>query len=300
MVVRMVMRGTVAEAIEWPTRQFADPAHRLRFLCPRSAERIALRVFVTALTVAAGLAPAVWLWMLSRHLTVASASTRASARGVPRLAAPSELTSGDGPRIGKVWIVQSTPQYDLYSNGLRVEAQYVIATRPRHYAGLARGVRPSPSPDGAVEWRSDPAGIVYHTTESHLTPFEESRNQSLRQDGEGLLEYVRRHRAYHFVIDRFGRVFRIVRESDSAYHAGNSIWADQNWIYINLNQSFFGVAFEARSEPNGLAGALNAAQIYSGRILTDMLRARYGIAARGHVAGPPGRDRADAPGRRRP
>jgi hypothetical protein len=79
-------------------------------------------------------------------------------------------------------------------------------------------------------------------------------------------------------------VFRVVRESDYANHAGNSVWADQFWIYINLNQSFFGVAFEARSRSPGTEPAVNAAQVYAGRILTQMLRARYAIAATNCVA----------------
>ena len=84
---------------------------------------------------------------------------------------------------------------------------------------------------------TEPAGIVFHTTESHLAPSEEDQNQMLRSAGEGLLEYVRRRRAYHFVIHRFGRVFRIVRESDPANEAGNSVWVDQDWVYVNLNRS---------------------------------------------------------------
>ena len=100
---------------------------------------------------------------------------------------------------------------------------------------------------------------------------------------EGLLEYVRRKQAYHFVIDRFGRVFSVVREGDYANHAGHSVWADQNWVYLNLNQSFFGVAFEATSRP-GDGPAVNAAQVHAGRILVEMLRARYQIAAANCVA----------------
>ena len=146
------------------------------------------------------------------------------------------------------------------------------------------------------EWRSDPAGIVFHTTESHLAPFEEDQNRALRRDGEGLLEYVSRRRSYHFVIDRFGRVFRIVRESDYANHAGNSVWADGRWIYVNLNQSFFGVAFEAQSHPDG-ALPVNPAQIHAGRILVEMLRARYAIppdncVAHAQVSVNPGNGRA--------
>jgi len=136
----------------------------------------------------------------------------------------------------------------------------------------------------AGEWRSEPAVIVYHTTESHLAPFEGDQNRMLRRAGEGLLEYASRRRSYHFVIDRFGRVFRVVRESDYANHAGNSVWADQYWIYIKLNQSFLGVAFQARSKPDGLKPPVNAAQVYAGRVLTEMLRARYGIPVSNCVA----------------
>jgi len=203
-----------------------------------------------------------WFGTSSRHVVVASANTGSAAANPPNGA-------------GKVWLVESTGQFDLYSNGLRTENQFAVSTSPRRYPALVKGAR---------EMRTEPAGIVYHTTESHLAPFEEQDNGQLQRDGEGMLEYVKRHRSYHFVIDRFGRVFRIVRESDYANHAGNSLWADDSRIYVNLNQSFFGVAFEARSESSGLEATVNPAQIYAGRILTEMLRTRYGIAASNCVA----------------
>ncbi len=172
--------------------------------------------------------------------------------------------------VPRVWLVQTNPQFDLYSNGLRVENQYATSGQPRRYLALAR------TATGTSEWRTEPAGIVFHTTESHMAPFEEDQNQMLQRAGEGLLEFVQRQRAYHFVIDRFGRVFRIVREGDCANHAGNSVWADESWIYVYLNQSFLGVAFEAQSSPRRGA-PVNAAQVHAGRILTEMLRARYDI-----------------------
>jgi hypothetical protein len=181
-----------------------------------------------------------------------------------------------------VWQVQTTPQFVLYSNGLRIEEQYAVSTAPRRYVAFAN--EPAGPIASTGEWRSEPVGIVYHTSESHLAPFEEDQNQSLRRAGEGLLDYVSRRHSYHFVIDRFGRVFRIVRESDYANHAGNSVWADQHHVYLNLNQSFFGVVFEARSKSSGLEATVNTAQIYAGRILTEMLRARYGIPASNCVA----------------
>jgi hypothetical protein len=176
--------------------------------------------------------------------------------------------------------VEATQGFDLYSNGLRVENQFATASGPRKYLAFAR----NPEGPEAPQWRSVPAGIVFHTTESHMAPFEEDHNQTLRRAGEGLLEYVCRKRAYHFVIDRFGRVFRIVGESGRANHAGHSVWADRNWIYVNLNESFFGVAFEAQTRREDEPAPLNPAQVHAGRILSDMLRARYGIAAEDCVA----------------
>jgi hypothetical protein len=172
-----------------------------------------------------------------------------------------------------VWQVEANRQFDLYSNGLRVENRFQTSTQARSYLAFSR------SGPSSSERRAQPAGIVFHTTESHLAPFEEGQTRVLKREGEGLLEYVSRNHSYHFVIDRFGRVFRIVSEADYANHAGNSIWADQTWIYVNLNQSFFGVAFEARSQPKEGELPVNAAQVHAARTLTEMLRVRYRIQA---------------------
>lgn len=276
----MVMRGALVRALEWRARRFSDPAERLDFLRRRVGatgvskhRRLpipAAYAMILLLVLATG--AGIYWWISPRHIATANANSVSIV--LPRI--PSGPHIGRLPEpAGKVWLVQSTPQFDLYSNGLRIESQYATSTAPRRYVAFknTRGAGP-----GAMEWSTEPAGIVYHTTESHLAPFEEEQNQSLRRAGEGLLEYVSRRHSYHFVIDRFGRVFRVVRESDYANHAGNSVWADDARIYINLNQSFFGIAFEASSQWTGSGMAVNGAQIYSGRILTEMLRARYGIA----------------------
>jgi N-acetyl-anhydromuramyl-L-alanine amidase AmpD len=98
----------------------------------------------------------------------------------------------------------------------------------------------------------------------------------LKRVSESLVEYVQRRRAYNFLIDRFGRVYRIVRETDAANHAGHSIWADDSWIYLNLNDSFLGVSFEAETSK---AEKVNPAQVRAGAMLTEMLRSRYRINA---------------------
>ena len=173
----------------------------------------------------------------------------------------------------EIWQVERTDAYETYTNGLRIDNRFVIATHPRSYVAFS-ATRPD---DVQGERRSVPAGIVFHTTESRQAPFEEEQNLRLKRISESLLAYVRRKRAYNFLIDRFGQVYRVVRESDAANHAGNSIWADPDWLYLNLNESFLGVSFETRTLPGQEEAAVNPAQVRSAALLTEMLRQRYGI-----------------------
>jgi len=107
-----------------------------------------------------------------------------------------------------------------------------------------------------------------------MAPFEPSQNERLQYNGHNLLSFIAKNHLYHFVIDRFGRVFRVVAETDYANHAGRSVWADDKFIYWSLNQSFLGVAFEAQTESTDIA---TRAQIDAARVLTEMLRSRYHI-----------------------
>ncbi len=171
-------------------------------------------------------------------------------RVVPRLSIPTVprpqlvASSRSAP---KVWLVEHKPAMDIYSNGLRIENEFLVNTLPRSYAVFDRQSR------DATGVATQPAGIVFHTTESRMAPFDPSANTRLRRNGRALMVFIARNRLYHFVIDRFGRVFRAVAETDYANHAGHSIWADEHHIFWNLNQSFFGIAFEAQTETAGAA-----------------------------------------------
>lgn len=175
-----------------------------------------------------------------------------------------------------VWMVEQQPGHELYSNGLRIERQFETANEPRRYEVYARGQEER----GAVEARSAPAGIVFHSTESATAEFRADQATRLKLLGKYLLHYVQSERAYHYVIDRFGRVWRIVRESDAANHAGHSVWADDRWTYINLNNSFLGVSLEGRSaDPSGEKEPITRGQLHALRLLTEMLRSRHAIPA---------------------
>jgi hypothetical protein len=175
----------------------------------------------------------------------------------------------------EIWMVKRTDAFETYSNGLRIDNRFSIANRPRSYLAFS-ATRPE---DMLGHRRSVPAGLVFHTTEGLQASFESGQNPALKRSGESLLTYVRLKRAYNFLIDRFGCVYRVVRESDAANYADNSIWSDSEWVYLNLNQSFLSVSFETQTLPGQVGATVNAAQVRSGGILIEMLRKRYGIPA---------------------
>ncbi len=172
-------------------------------------------------------------------------------------------------KIEKIWLVEKRPAYWVYSNGLQIRTEYLTESTVRHYVTWSRADLVENAAEAAM-----PAGIVFHTTESLMLPLEAGEAHSLVRTREAMLEHIRRGRLYNYVIDRFGQVFRVVPDDEVAFHAGHSVWADARTVYEGLNESFLGVALEARTD-----GSLvqDPAQIRSGRMLTDLLRGEYSI-----------------------
>jgi hypothetical protein len=241
-----------------------DPVERLRYL--RSAA-VASRARRGAMTLA-------WLAV---PLLIGIVPFRVHSRPAP-VPAPPVPSGGRTPLDStpseppKVWRVESTESAELYSNGLRIDLTFAAPNHPRPTFSVYSLANASQ----IVGEASQPLGIVYHTSESDLAPFEERSNRQLKRIGRGLLELVRQEHCYHYVIDRFGRVFRVVPETDVAFHAGYSVWADNQGVYVNLNDSFLAVSFEGQT---GALEEVAPAQISSARALTEMLRSRYGISA---------------------
>ena len=258
--------------VDWLAGQIHDPVAKLRFLKvvtandrPASAKAWTRRRYVPV----AILCTAAVLFLVKAKARVEPPVPHATVAATPLPAA--SRPAGGPPSI---WQVEKNAEFEIYSNGLRIETRYEVSTHPRRYVAFATGG----SGREAGEIRNTPAGIVFHATESRQAPFEERENRVLKKLGESTLDYVRRKCAYNFVIDRFGRVYRVVRESDAANHAGFSLWADERWTYINLNESFLGVSFEAGAVP-GRETAISPAQERAAAVLVEMLRSRYPIAA---------------------
>lgn len=257
--------------VEWFAHRIDDPVARLKFLLavtPLTLPRKRRRRWPSLVSLAA-----VLLLAILASFVYARASTRAK---TVLAAAPKPPTRNmPAPVVSKVWLVEKSAASETFSNGLRIDTRFETPNHPRAYLAF-----PVERPDEAAGVpRYQPAGIVFHTTESRQVPFEASANGALKQIGESLLDFVSRKHAYHFLIDRFGRVYRIVAEGDAANHAGYSVWSDDAWFYLNLNESFLGISFEAETEPGQLEPSVTPAQIRSAAMLTEMLRDRYAIPA---------------------
>ena len=170
-----------------------------------------------------------------------------------------------------LWLADRGPGWELYSNGLRIETAYAVKGTPRDYRVHSRDGKLLPTN------HSRPIGILFHTSESDLWPLEPGYEKELRKGSEALLRFVKREQAYNYMIDRFGRVYRIVDDDSRANHAGHGVWSRGDEVYLDLNSAFLGVSFESRWE-GGRTLPITRAQLIAGRNLTHYLRQRFAIA----------------------
>ena len=193
----------------------------------------------------------------------------------PGAAVVASIGSEAGLGLDRVWLAESGEGYEFYSNGARVLTEFETTGAERHFYrfsldDFSRG-------SDTFELADKPVGIVYHLSEGDLLPFDDRYNSSLKNHSRALLEYARAHALYNYVIDRFGRTYRIVRDEYGSNHAGNSVWGDGRSFYVNLSSSFLGICFEGKSGSGRGADGINEAQIYAARSLTVVLRSKYGI-----------------------
>jgi hypothetical protein len=263
--------AVVARYLDWRASRISDPLERLRYLRRRSGislstaeDRRKMRmrwIRVLLVVLCSGLAV-----LPLRYATIASADRLKDA-------APASIPKDIAP--DSVWLVSHSATVEDYSNGLRIEKEYAIANSPRSRYRLFR--REHPSFD-KFEWKTGIAGIVFHTTESHVGAFEPGETSTQNKADLWTITDIRKRRCYNYVIDRYGRVWRVVEEDSVAWHAGRSIWSDPNGTYVDVNDSFLGVAFEAQTYDDSQSTA-TPAQIHSARNLTEMLRSKYHIGS---------------------
>jgi hypothetical protein len=197
----------------------------------------------------------------------AASASQSNDRAVAAIGSEAGLT------LDKVWLAEEGEGYEFYSNGARILTQYQMGGPERRFYSFDLYGNPIDS------MAAKPVGIVYHLSEGDLLPFDDRYNSSLQDNSKALLEYSRANLLYNYVIDRFGRTYRIVHDEQTANHVGNSVWSDGRALWVNLNSSFIGICLEGRSDANGAIGPdrVNEAQIYAARVLTAVLRSKYQI-----------------------
>ena len=214
--------------------------------------------------------------------------TKITTDNLPKKHIPEYLTA-------PIWLVEKKQDTEIYSNGLHIITTHTLVNTPRDYYRLSKNSNQKP-----LRWHhtNQISGILYHASESDIFPFIPEMNKSIKRYSKALIRYIKSKKSYHYFIDRFGRVYRLVKEDHAANHAGNSIWADDEWIYLKLNQAFIGICFEGRDferisvekpgESRKAPGisvdirpvdalSFNEAQLRSGKELTDWLRVKYNI-----------------------
>jgi hypothetical protein len=270
--------SVASTVISWRARRIEDPVARLRFLRRTMGDRSWLTLQAHGQTRRwIRLRRGAVLWSAAALLLLPAGHfgirlSRLSER--PPVLVAASTPPAEQP-LPPVWLAENQPGFEVWSNGLRIERKFETSNEPRQYHAFPLG-REAP---GAGIPSTRPTGIVFHTTESHQADFDEENTRRLKFLGEALLRYVKDNRSYHYVVDRFGRVWRVVRESDSANHAGYSVWADDRHTYVNLNRSFLGVSVEAQSRPGEDRMVATPAQVNALRLVTEMLRSKHSISA---------------------
>lgn len=268
--------------LEQEAERISDPVERLRFLRRHASAPVPQPLAAPApepvapvfQTIAAAKPSWPKFALVALGVLILAAvlwSFRQASPEVPEVAIPAVPVPGPPPP--HVWQVERSAKEEVYSNGLSIDLSFATNNRPRAEFPIYELAGASTAP---VSAGTAPRGIVFHTTESDLAPFEEEANKQLKTLGTMLLRYIQREHSYHYLIDRFGRVFRVVEETDAANHAGFSVWGDEKGVLVNLNDSFIGVAFEGSTNQRE---QITAAQITAARMLTELLRDRYSITA---------------------
>lgn len=261
-----------------------DPVERLRFLRQEKVQKAAVKpsaLYLRREWQIGGAIALLALFALVRWWPSPkpAAPVAAAAAVAPVERAATKATLPDALPAEKIWLVETANGIETYSNGLRIETRYTTTNKPRSYVVYDRANKYAPS----ATPRDRVIGIVFHTTESRLVNFDPKDNAELRRHSKGTIGYVAEVHAYHYVLDRFGRAYRVIREADAAYHAGASIWADDDFAYLDLNHPFLGVSFETQSSKGDELPNVTAGQLTTARLLVDMLRQKYEILARNCV-----------------
>jgi hypothetical protein len=129
---------------------------------------------------------------------------------------------------------RSDQSAEVYSNGLRIELPMPRQNRPRSRFPIYPTDGSAPKQFGAA-----PVGIVI-TPPKATWPRRRRGHTRLKQLGQNLLSSPAGGAFLSLPGRSLWAGIRVVEESQAAYHAGFSVWADSAACNLNLNDSFPG------------------------------------------------------------
>src|SRR5260370_20169072 len=237
----------ILKPVEWRAERMPDPAEKLRYLRRTIGRVEAIRHWPVRV---AGMVAALALAYFSvSSITKATSLWKEPAPiGVPATLSTAIPSFPSAPE--RVWLVEKKDDFEVYSNGLRIETKGATTHSPRLFLPFDRKHTEVWTRTGSglaakyAALQNRPVGIIFHTTESDLAPFDPSQNANLKRLAHDIVTYVRRHKSYHYLVDRFGRVHRVVEEESIATQAGHSVRGAAPNLSGNLNHRFLGVPLE--------------------------------------------------------
>ena len=107
-----------------------------------------------------------------------------------------------------IWLVEKTIDREFYSNRLQIIIKYTMSNIPREYYRFPKNSDYMPVNSKITDKIS---GILFHASESDLYPFMPEMNRSILKYSKQLIKYLLLKKSYHYLIDRFVRVYRLFK-----------------------------------------------------------------------------------------
>ena len=142
--------------IEWKARKYRDPVQKLKYLrrATGTAPRFAWRRIPVARPLQLVAIFLIFFALRAQTVTETSAD-------LPIAPPAPKHAAGPLPAVD-VWLVENAGDHEVYSNGLRIENRFRTTGDPRSYVIFRQGA----DPENPAELRTEPAGIIFHTSES--------------------------------------------------------------------------------------------------------------------------------------
>ena len=87
----------------------------------------------------------------------------------------------------QIWLVEKTSDREIYSNRLQIITTYTVENIPRRYYRFSKNSSQLPAKDQIT---NKITGILFHSSESDISPFKPEMNKSIKEKSMLLIRYI--------------------------------------------------------------------------------------------------------------